>query len=82
MIDTHFYHFAKDKLTPLAQYISGDLGDAAWEMTKDKFQDQKMEFGDEDSDLQNQKTIDVPGLPRDFTMESAGVRRGKLRYTK
>ncbi len=82
MIDIDFQDFVIRRLKPIQQHMTKSADDAAWEMTKDRFQDQKMEFGTEDSDLQNRKTIRVPGLPGDFTLESAGIRRERLAYTK
>lgn len=82
MIDTDFHELAMEKLRRIPRgHLSENIDDVAWEMTKTTFQSHKTELGSEESDLQDLKTIEVPGLAR-LTLEAAGIKRGKISYTK
>ena len=81
MIDDAFHKLAKSRLRPIKSSFCRSTDDVAWDMSRDRFQTHKEEFGTENSNNQELKKIAVPGLPEDFNYGTT-IQSGKMIITK
>jgi hypothetical protein len=82
LIDLSFEELAKQRLARIAPRLRKPVDEFAWDMMKYSFVAHKVEFGTEHSDYQNIKLMGVPGLGEEFDAPEAGIRNGKMRFTK
>ena len=81
MIDDAFHKLAESRLRCIKSSLRRSPDEVAWDMTKDRFQTHKEEFGTENSNNQELKKIVVPGLPEDFDYGTT-IKSGKMIITK
>ena len=81
MIDDAFHKLAESRLRYIKSSLRRSPDEVAWDMTRDRFQTHKEEFGTENSNNQKLKKIVVPGLPEDFDYGST-IKGGKMIITK
>jgi hypothetical protein len=81
MIDDAFHKLAERRLRHIKSSLRRSPDEVAWDMTRERFQIYKEEFGTENSNNQNLKKIVVPGLPEDFNYGKI-IENGKLIITK
>ena len=81
MIDSAFHKLAESRLSYIKSKLRRSPDEVAWDMTRDRFQVHKEEFGTENSNNQEFKKIAVPGLPEDFNYGTS-IKNGKMIITK
>lgn len=81
MIDDAFHKLAESRLKYIRSSLRRSPDEVAWDMTRDRFQAYKEEFGTENSNNQELKKIVVPGLPEDFDYGTT-IKSGKMIITK
>jgi hypothetical protein len=81
MIDDAFHKLAEGRLRYIRSSLRRSPEEVAWDMTRDRFQILKEEFGTENSNNQDLKKIAVPGVPEDFDYGTT-IKNGKMIITK
>jgi hypothetical protein len=81
MIDDAFHKLAESRLRYIRSSLRRSPDEVAWDMTRDRFQVYKEEFGTENSNTQELKKLVVPGLPEDFDYGTT-IKNGKMIITK
>ena len=82
LIDLAFQEIAANRLRVVQGRLRRSADDIAFEMIRASFAVVKEEFGTDHSDSQNIKLLQIPGLSDEFDAPEAGIKRGKMRFTK
>lgn len=86
-IDMAFADMVRERLLNFQKQLPRNMDEheiqnLADRMARKHFRSHKEEFGEEDTMLRPEKSVDIPGFSETFSLPQARISRGKMVFTK